>query len=384
MSSRRAILRDHYLGLFRRAGTWAGLVSILATMFVAAPALALGQLTTRSATLSNPAAGATTDNIAVKFTLGTSGQTIAGLGFQICDSPLPGACANTGTSSGENFSTVSTVATVVSGGGSWTNGSTCSTLGTTHTGNLLEVNCTSQAVTGTPTATVTITGVTNPSANGEWYIRVNTYTAANDGGTDTDQGAMAVDTNNQLSESATVQESLVFAVGLSGSTCAGISGGPSVTLSNSSPMSTASTAAGTGLLCANTNAGSGYVIAYNGAAFAGGGTTFPTIPSPTTGFTSTAGSQQFGFNLVDVAENEVSGSSSVGKCDSGAGADTGSYCTSSKYNYDTSAGFHQIASSEGAPSNDTIYTVTYKANIDNTVQKGTYTATQTFVCTGTF
>lgn len=380
MRTRGEILRAHYLGLLRKAGTWAGLVAVFASMFVALPVNAAAELTSRSATLSNSVAGATNDNFALKFTFATSGQTVGGFGIQICDSPLSSVgCANTGTSNGENFSTA-TSPSVTLNSGTWANSGTCTSFGTTHTGNLAMINCTVGAITGTPTVTINLSNVTNPSAAGQWYIRVSTYTANNDGGTNTDFGAMAVDTANQMSESATVQESLNFVVGssASGSTCGTVSGTGAITMSNASPVTTSTPATGTGVMCANTNAPSGYIITYAGTSMtAAGGSTFPNV----TQFSSVPGTANFGFN------EKANTTPAIGANVQGAGTATctsyANYCTTDKYSY-SNAGGVTIADSGGGVTADNVFTLSFVMNIDNTIKFGTYSATQTFIATGTF
>ena len=66
----------------------------------------------------------------------------------------------------------------------------------------------------------------------------------------------------------------------------------------------------------------------------------------------------------------------------GSCASYADYCTVNKFSYSTSG--VTVADSGGAPSGDTIYTLSYIAEIDNTIKTGVYTATQTFIATGTF
>jgi hypothetical protein len=89
------------------------------TLLVPTSALAAGQLTSRSATVTTSAAAATGVNYTVRFTLGTSGQTLGAIKFEICDSPVAGtACAGTAGSSGASFGSA-TFGSVTGLGGSW-------------------------------------------------------------------------------------------------------------------------------------------------------------------------------------------------------------------------------------------------------------------------
>lgn len=66
--------------------------------------------------------------------------------------------------------------------------------------------------------TLVLTGVTNPSANGTFYVRILTYTSgapaytSTSPGTHVDDGAVAVAINNTIGVSAAVLESLTFCV----------------------------------------------------------------------------------------------------------------------------------------------------------------------------
>jgi len=147
-------------------------------------------------------------------------------------------------------------------------------------------------------------------------------------------------------------------------------------------MSTATDTYGTGKMCANTNASGGYVITYTGTAFAAsGGSTFT---APVSLFTATAGTPNFGFNLK--ADTMPVGSVASGADPSGGGGRCTpytNYCTANQYSYSTAGGI-AVADSNSAPSADTIYTMNYVAEIDNTIKSGVYTATQVFIATGTF
>lgn len=378
MRTRGEILRAHYAGLLKRISTWVSLAVMLFALFGSGAASASTILTSRSATLGSSNAGTST-TVAFSFKTTTT-NAIKAIMIQMCTSPLEGSCTTD-----SNGSPTLASASITAQGGNLTGfavgagtppAPTANTLYLFNAAGITPVVATAQ--------TLTLSNVTIPNAaNHEFYFRVTTYQAYTSGGgtTENDFGGMAVSTGTQMSETAVVQESLVMAIGTSGGSCGAISGSPAITLSNS-PMGTTTTSSGTALICVNTNASGGYRLAYNGTAFSGGGTTFPTVAAPTAGFSSSPGSQQFGFNLVDTGE-----AGGTGKCDSSAGGttpDSGSYCVSSQYNYDTSAGLHNIGSSQGGPSADTIYTATFKANIDTAVKPGSYVASQTYVATGTF
>ena len=241
---------------------------MLATLFVAAPSYASTILTARSATLGSSNAGATT-TVAFSFKTTTT-NIIKAIMIQMCTSPLEGSCTTDGTSSLAS-------ATLTAQGGNLAGfalgagtppAPTANTLYIFVAGGITPVVATAQ--------TLTLSNVTIPNAsNHEFYFRVTTYQAYNGAGgtTENDFGGIAVSTGTRMSESATVQESLVFALGQSGTTCANVAGGGTVAMANSSPMGTSTdTYSSTpAKMCANTNAQGGYIITYNGTAFSAAG-----------------------------------------------------------------------------------------------------------------
>jgi hypothetical protein len=349
----------------------------MSTMFIAVPAQASTILTSRSATLGSSTAGAST-TVAFSFKTTTT-NLIKAIMIQMCTTPLEGSCTTDGTSSLSS-------ATLSAQGGNLTGFAVGAGTPPVPTANTLYIFNASGITPVVATAqTLTLSNVTIPNtANHEFYFRVTTYQNYNGSGglTENDFGGVAVSTGTTMSESATVQESLVFALGTSGASCAAIAGGGTVTMTNGSPMGTATDTYGTGKMCANTNASAGYTIAYTGTAFAGGGSTFT---SPVAQFTATAGTANFGFNLK--ADTMPIGSVATGADPvGGTGVCTvnANYCTANKYSYDASGTPVTIANSGATPSADTVYTMNFVAEIDNTIKTGVYTATQTFIATGTF
>src|ERR1035437_8628844 len=93
--------------------------TVLSVTMVPMIAQATTALTARSVTISTSAAAASNVTYTAKFTLGTSGQTIGALKFEICDSPLSTiSCAGTAGSTGASFGSA-TLGSVTGLGGSW-------------------------------------------------------------------------------------------------------------------------------------------------------------------------------------------------------------------------------------------------------------------------
>ncbi len=363
-------MRGHYAELLKRAAVWAGAVSIMVTALVVPTSAQAAQITSRKATLSTSVPSAT-DNVVFSFTTGPT-YTVKGIKFEMCTSPLQSVSCTAPT--GADFSTASTTL----GGQTGISGFA----ETAKTTTSYSINSASGTAVNNTAVTVTINGLTNPStANQEFYFRITTFT---DTGyslptvNGQDFGGIAVDTTQTLSVTANVQEDLTFCVGTSGTTCSNITGS-TVTLAPN-PMTTSSASKGSAVMAASTNATSGYVITYNATSFTD--TTSDTITAAGTGGVAlgAGGSEQFGFNL---AANSGGNFGTFGSAPSGGtGTATAPYATNNQIAYNT-AGATQVASATG-PSALTLYTMSYGANVAITTKPGAYTATQTFIATGTF
>ncbi|HUC86786.1 MAG TPA: hypothetical protein VMR75_00460 [Candidatus Saccharimonadales bacterium] len=328
---------------------------LLLSLLPALPASA-SQITSRSLTLGTSVAStSTTDNY--KFTVPSS-TTIKSATFQYCTASSGTCTTPTGlTSTSATLSSTSNLGS----GGTWT--------GTFTTNGTLKIANASN--TGSPSANITVnfSSVTNPSTVAPFYVLITTYSDSA-WTTPIDTGTVAGAVANQISVTASVSENLDFCAFQTGSTCGGGSG---TTVSLGALSSSAATT-GTSVLIAGTNATTGYTIQYTGATLAGAGTIAAT---GTTGATSSTGSAQFGIN---VANNT---SPTVGAAPSG-GTGTGStnYATANTFSFVAST-LTQIASASGTTA-DTLYTVSYLANIPANQTAGAYSTTLTYICTATF
>ncbi|HEX7260069.1 MAG TPA: hypothetical protein VF272_04030, partial [Candidatus Saccharimonadia bacterium] len=230
--------------------------------------------------------------------------------------------------------------------------------------------------TGSPSAgsTVNFNTITNPSISGNnqntFYIRVVTY-SDDAWTTPIDSGAVAGSVTNQIQVTASVDETLNFCAFQTGTTCANGTGTTVALGTLSSSTATSSTSK----LVAGTNATSGYVIQYTGATLTSGGNTI--TATGTAGATSSTGSSQFGINLVANTAPTV-GSAPSG----GTGAASTNYATSNTFSFVPST-LTQVAAAAAA-SADTLFTVSYLANIPANQTAGAYSTTLTYICTATF
>ena len=257
----------------RRVGRIATTVALLVATIVPsfAPAIAsAAQITDRSIELSSSTKGALSVTYALTFTPAASAGATA---VQFCsDTPLIGeAC---GVPAGLNVSAAAVA------------GSTSVSKPAVHGGNG-PVVVIEQAITATPT-TLTMTGITNPSAEGTIFARVITYDtkahAEEDylntaGGGDNDgiggagaaaanaidTGSVALAITNGIDVSAAVLETMTFCAASAAITanCANASGNlPNLTLGEGVPKALTSSALSTGDIYTqlSTNASGGAVV----------------------------------------------------------------------------------------------------------------------------
>jgi hypothetical protein len=322
------------------------------------------QITSRKVTLGTSQASTSTSHN-YTFTLPTS-TTVLSADFLYCTAPS-GTCT---TPSGLTTTTAAINGSPANlgGAGTWTIG------GTPTNGRIQILNASNSGSPGA--ATVNFNTITNPSISGSnqntFYVRISTYSAANWTGA-LDTGVVAGSVTNQIQVTAQVDESLNFCAFQTGTTC---SGGSGTTVALGTLSSSAATG-GTSKLVAGTNANTGYTIQYIGATLTGPSTIAAT---GTTGAQSNPGNPQFGINATSNAgtPGPAQGAAPSG----GSGTASTNYATGNTYSFVASS-LTQIASASGA-SADTLFTISYLANIPSNQQAGAYTTTLTYICTATF
>lgn len=332
--------KNHYLS---RVASLAAAFGLIAASVPAFPASA-AQLTSRSLTLGSSAASAVTTN-KYDFTIPAS-TSVGSIRFQYCTS-ASGTC----TVPAGLTTTAATLAAQ--------SGATGFTIVNTTNGAPY-ITRTASAASGA--VSYTLGNVTNPSAtNTTFYVRVATYASIDTTGGITDSGTVASSTANQITVSASVDETLVFCTGTSGITTTSCAGATGNTL-NLGALSTGAATTGTSQIGASTNAGSGYSVTVAGNTLTSG---VYTITANTAGAASTPGTEQFGLNLATT----------------GAGAGVvGTGYSGTNYRFDPSAA---VASAAG-PTGFNLYTVTNLANIAASTEAGSYATTLTYVATATF
>ncbi|MBP7806992.1 hypothetical protein KA047_00660 [Candidatus Saccharibacteria bacterium] len=319
------------------------------------------QITSRSVTLSNSAGAGTGVTYTFNFTV-PSATVLQSMQAQICTT-ASGSCT---TPSGfvNSSSTLASQPTNLGDAAGWTvNTSTAGSLRISKSGNVA-------APTGSQT--VAFGAITNPTAqNTTFFARITTYSDAA-WTTAVDSGVVAASTAQQISVSATVDETLTFCSGTSGvstSSCSGATGS-AVSLGT---LTSSTTGSGTSQLGVGTNGSSGYAITVSGTTLTSGGNTITALSSQTA---SSVGGEQFGINLRDNATPNV-GSDADG---SGSGTPSANYNTVDQFRFVTADTIASKASAEQFRR----FHVAYIANIDTATEAGTYSTTLTYIATATF
>jgi hypothetical protein len=379
MKRNSQILRDHYLTLGKKFAAKAGIVAMALTMFASGPAFAAaGVLGSRSATLNNSKGGATNVTATFLVTPG-SAATVKGVKFSLCTSPLLSVSC---TSPAGATLAAATAGSQLKNGGAI--GFPYAAPTYTSTTDVCFTNATGNAFNGsTDTFTFPLQVITLPTAiNSQFYFREQTWSSADCTTTAVDFGGFAESTSQQLAVTASVQEDLTFCVGVTITTACTTVGSGAVPLTPN-VMSSGAISTATAKMSASTNATSGFIIQYLGSTFTD--TTADSIALAATGGSAVVapGNEQFGFNLV---ANSAGNFGAVGANFTGGSGNitiAAGYNTNNTIAYSTSQATSQVASASG-PTVMTNFTMSYAANVSALTKPGSYTATQTFIATGTF
>lgn len=333
------------------------LLAVAMTVAYFPMAASASPITKRSVVMGSSVANASTS---YDFTFTATSGTIKSIKFQACDTASTGACTHTGAAAdfSSALATINGTPTGLGGAGSWT-------IDDTDTSALRIKN---NSNTGTPSADaiVKFNSVHNPSAaNATFYIRITTYSddAWTTPASGLDNGVIAVSTAAAVVVTATVDETLSF------------------TLTNSAAMTNptpSSYGTATSTFTVGTNAATGYSVAYKPAntLTTADSKTIDAMPAKAT--LSAAGSaKEFGINLaangVQVAGSAIPSG--------GHGAAFSDYATANQFIFKTSG--DNIAQSTVA-SNNTVYTVSYIANVTSETAAGAYSTNIDYVATANF
>lgn len=223
----------------------------------------------------------------------------------------------------------------------------------------------------------TLGAITNPSTtNTTFFIRVSTYASIDTTGGVTDDGVVAASTANQITVSATVDETLTFCV-YTGANCG--AGGSTVALGT---LTTSSTGTGISKMDAGTNASGGYNITYSGTTLTSGSNTITAMNPAATSATNTS---QFGINLKDNVTPNIG--AEITPASNGTnlrGQSLAGYSTIDTFKFLTGDSIANSGNASLGPSDSQTYTISYIANISASQAAGAYSTTLTYICTATF
>jgi hypothetical protein len=333
------------------------------------------QINDRKLTLSTSKQNATPVTYTFVFTL-PSTSVLKSFKADICDAPT-GSCTAPTSFSGASATNVQP--TGLGDAAGWTTAdSSAGALRLNKTTNAAAPANTTQGVT------ITFSSVHNPNTtNTTFYARLATFTGADYSTGPVDSGVIAVSTANQITINAYVPETLTLCVYQAAS---GSPACPSNITSNTVDLGTLSTTVaktGTSFVECSSNAQSGYAVTYSGDTLKQGGRSIAAIG--TTATTSSPGNEQFGFNAVANTSTSVgadpTGSAPIGRA-------VAPYATANNFAFDTAsvttpASFADSGATPG-PTNKTIWTLSWLANIQGVTAAGNYSTTITFVATATF
>jgi len=340
-------------------GIIACLIAIMLLLsYIFTPIANAAQVTSRKITLGSSAASASTTH-KFDFTTATTAN-IGSIKFQYCTTASGSCTAPTDLDvDGVSIS-------------AQTGGTGFSIDGTGTDANNIVITRSATSLAASTAVSYTFSSAENPStSNTSFYVRITTYTSTDASTGSTDTGVVAGSTANQITVTATVDETLTFCV-YTGVNCA--ASGSTVALGT---LSSSSTATGTSKFDVGTNATSGYAVTYSGTTLTSGSNTVTALGTQSAngaGASSSTGSSQFGLNLRDNA------TPNVGTDKSGSGSYGTNYGTADSFRHFTG---DTVATATG-PTDSTTFTVSYIANIGTAQAAGAYTTTLTYICTATF
>jgi hypothetical protein len=240
------------------------------------------------------------------------------------------------------------------------------------TDNVLVLTRAPLATTAT-NVTFTMDNITNPSAVGSYFARLQTFATNDASGPATDYGGLAFSMNQEVNITTTVPPFLYFCVGvsISGTDCTTATG-DQVNFGdfNSLVASTAETQ-----MVVSTNGPTGYVITANGTTLTSGINTIPAIAADDV---SRPGTSQFGMNLranSDPAVGEEPLSSGPGP-----GIPAAAYNIPNRFQFSPG----DTVASSTAPDYPRKFTASYIANIAKAQEAGIYVSTLTYLATAGF
>ncbi|MEO6513788.1 MAG: hypothetical protein ABIR37_03800 [Candidatus Saccharimonadales bacterium] len=227
------------------------------------------------------------------------------------------------------------------------------------------------ALTTATTLTFTLDTVTNPSAPGAYFARLQTFPTADASGPDNNFGGLALEISSTLQVSATVPPYLLFCGGvtITGFDCDTVSGN----YINFGNFLTSSAKTATTEMVTATNAGSGFNITVNGPTLTSGNNVIPAMAAQDV---SRPGVSQFGLNLVANTTPSVG----VNPQGTGLATVTPGYSNPDLYKYVSGDTIATRTDSDEFKK----FTVSYVVNISAAQPVGVYVTTLSYICLANF
>lgn len=217
----------------------------------------------------------------------------------------------------------------------------------------------------------TFDNIVNPSSEGSFFVRLQTFASSDASGSAIDYGGIASTTTANISINTEVPPYLYFcsAIVITGLNCTTATGD----YVDFGTLNSSNTSYGSSDLLVGTNGKNGYAITVVGDGLVSGNNVINSIASDDV---SRPGTDQFGINLVS-NQSPAIGANPTGP---GSGLPSANYSNSNFFMFhdgDTIASYSQ-------PDNYRQYTVSYIVNVSSTQPPGVYVSTINYICTGNF
>jgi hypothetical protein len=249
-------------------------------------------------------------------------------------------------------------------------GETGFTIGSGSTANVLVLTRPASAAAA-DTSSYSLSGVINPSAQGSYYVRLQTFASTDASGPENDHGGLVFAINPSVPITAEVPPYILFcaAVTIDGYSCDNASG----SYVNFGSLSPSHVSSAQSQLLVATNAASGYNITVGGTTLTSGNNIINALASADV---SRPGVSQFGMNLRDNSDPVV-GQDVVGP---GNGQPAAAYNVPDTYLFRPG----DILASSNAAEDYRKYTASYIVNISKDQPTGVYASTLSYVAAGNF
>lgn len=216
-----------------------------------------------------------------------------------------------------------------------------------------------------------LSNITNPSSIGSYFIRLHTFGSTDGTGIDLQNGGVVISINERITVSAEVAPYITFCVAAT-ITAFDCSSATNFFI-DFGFLLPSTTSHATSEIVAASNAVSGYSITAAGTTLTSGLNTIPALAVPTA---STAGSNQFGFNL---RQNTVpsNGTDVVGP---GTAVPSANYATPNQFSFNNGDIIASVTHSDDIRK----FTVNYITNVNGSQAGGVYSTTISFICLANF